>query len=104
MLLDYLEEINRLAREPSWYNAATHNCTTTIRHHVQNVARRNPWDWRILVNGRIDELGYERGTIDTSLPFDELRRRSAISEKARSAAAGQFSEQIREGLPGPTGE
>ena len=104
MLLDYLEEINRLAREPKWYNAATNNCTTTIRRHVQNVDRQNPWDWRILVNGRIDELGYERGTIDTSLPFDELRRRSAITEKARSANVAEFSGRIREGLPGPTGE
>ncbi len=104
VLLDYLEEINRLAREPKWYNAATNNCTTTIRRHVQNVDRQNPWDWRILVNGRIDELGYERGTVDTSLPFDELRRRSAITEKARSANAAEFSERIREGLPDPTGE
>jgi hypothetical protein len=59
---------------------------------------------RILVNGHIDELGYERGTIDTSLPFDELRRRSAISEQARSANAEHFSARIRDGLPGMTPE
>jgi hypothetical protein len=100
VLLDYLEEINRLARDPTWYNAATHNCTTTIRHHVQHVAPGNPWNWRILVNGQIDELGYMRGTINTSLPFAELRQRSAITGKAK--AAGQdlrFSQRIREDLP-----
>ncbi len=101
VLIDYLEEINRLAEKPRWYNAATHNCTTTIRHHIQHVAANNPWDWRILVNGRIDELGYERGTVDTSLPFPELRRRSAISEKAKRADRDpDFSQRIREGLPG----
>jgi len=101
LLVDYLNEINRLAREPDWYNAATHNCTTTIRRHMQAVSAGNPWDWRILVNGRIDELGYERGTIETSLPFAELRRRSAISERAKLAdPEADFSEWIRAGLPG----
>ncbi len=53
------------------------------------------------MNGYIDELGYERGTIDTSLPFDELRRRSDITQKARAAGdAPDFSARIREGLPG----
>ncbi|UCE85767.1 MAG: DUF4105 domain-containing protein [Deltaproteobacteria bacterium] len=100
VLLDYIDEINRLAKEPKWYNALTQNCTTTIRHHVQHVAPGNPWDWRILVNGRIDELGYMRGTINTSLPFEKMRERSAIGDAARAADANPgFSARIREGLP-----
>jgi hypothetical protein len=99
VLLDYLEEINRLAERPRWYNAASQNCTTSIRHHAQNVSASRPFDWRVLVNGRIDQLGYERGTIDTSLPFEELRRRSAISEKAKHVPVESFSAGIREGLP-----
>ncbi len=52
------------------------------------------------MNGYIDELGYERGTIDTSLPFDELRRRSDITEKGKAAGnAPDFSRKIRAGLP-----
>ncbi len=101
VLMDYLETINELAEEPRWYNALLHNCTTMIRYHIQNVAAANPWNWRILVNGKLDELGYMRGTIDTSLPFEDLRRRSAISGKARAAEdAPDFSRRIREGLPG----
>jgi hypothetical protein len=101
VLLDYLEEINRLAERPRWYNAATHNCTTTIRHHVQQVAPGNPWNWRILVNGSIDELGYMRGTITNSIPFAELRQRSEITERAKAAERDPgFSRRIREGLPG----
>jgi len=101
VLLDYLKEMNALAEAPRWYNAATHNCTTMIRHHTKNVAAENPWDWRILVNGRIDALGYERGTIPDDLPFAELRARSDITERARAAGddAG-FSQRIRVGLPG----
>ncbi len=101
VLLDYLAEINELAERPKWYNAATHNCTTTIRHHVQHVAPGNPWDWRILVNGKIDRLGYERGNVDTSLPFEDLRARSAVSERALAMdRAADFSTEIRAGLPG----
>jgi len=101
ILLDYLAEVNRLAERPRWYNALTHNCTTVIRHHVQNVSPGNPWNWRILANGYLDELGYERGTIDTRLPFPELRARSEITAKAQAADQDPaFSQRIREGLPG----
>lgn len=102
ILLDYLAEINALHEAPAWYNAATHNCTTTIRHHVRHVARGHPFDYRILVNGRLDELGYERGNVDTRLSFETLRKRSDIGERARAAAgASDFSSRIREGLPNP---
>ena len=101
MLLDYLKEINRLDARPQWYNALIHNCTTTIRNHALDVGTSQPFDWRFLANGRIDELGYERGMIDTRLPFAELRRRSDITAKAKAAyAGGDFSQRIREGLPG----
>ncbi len=100
LVLDYLAEVNQLARAPRWYNALTHNCTTEIRHHVQQVARGNPFDWRILANGRLDELGYQRRQINTDMPFAELRRRSNITAKAKAAGdRDDFSALIREGLP-----
>jgi len=103
VLLDYFEEINRLAVRPRWYNAFRYNCTTAIRHHVQSVSPGRPFDWRILVNGRLDELGYERGSIDTSLPFGELRRLSNITQRAKAIEGdSEFSARIREGLPGRT--
>ena len=101
VLLDYLKEVNHLAASPRWYNALIHNCTTTIRQHAVNVSAGRPLDWRVFANGHIDELGYERGQIDTSLPFAELRRRSDITGKAKAAyVGGDFSKAIREGLPG----
>lgn len=103
MLLDYLEEINRLAERPEWYNAFTHNCTTTIRLHSQHIGEGRPWDWRILLNGRLDELGYEQGRLDTSMPFPELKAKSEITEKAKAAGtAPDFFRLIREGLPDPS--
>jgi hypothetical protein len=100
LLMDYLKIANELAVRPQWYNALTHNCTTTIRRHAQHVAPGNPFDWRILVNGKLDELGYERGTIDTGIPFDELRRLSNVTERAKAAdQSPEFSNLIRQGLP-----
>jgi len=102
LLLDYLREINRLAESPDWYNAITHNCTTTIQHHADQIAAGQPWSWKLILNGYVDELGWERGMIDTSLPFAELRRRSEITEKAKAAFGDPaFSRRIREGLPDP---
>jgi hypothetical protein len=102
LLLDYLADVNRLAEHPRWYNALTHNCSTTIRYHVQHVSPGRPWDWRILANGYVDELAYERGAIDTKLPFAELRAHSDVTERAKAADRDpDFSQRIREGLPCP---
>jgi hypothetical protein len=98
-LRSYLEEVNRLVERPRWYNAFTHNCTTTIRFHVQQAGVHNPWNWRILVNGKGDELLYSRGTINTSLPFADVRALSDITGKAKAADREEnFSRRIREGL------
>jgi hypothetical protein len=101
VLIDYLEEVEHLAHHPRWYNAFSQNCTTTIRMHLQHVGLARALDWRLFANGRLDELMYERGTIDTSLPLAELRRRSEITEEAKAAGtAPDFSRRIREGVPG----
>ena len=46
-----------------------------------------PWNWRILLNGKGDELLYERGFIDRSLPFGELKARSLVNPQAKAAGA-----------------
>jgi hypothetical protein len=55
--------------------AVTANCTTSIR---TQRPRNEPasWDWRILVNGKGDELFYKRHLIATGdLPFSEIMQR-----------------------------
>jgi hypothetical protein len=100
LLVDYLRAVNHLAEHPRWYNALTQNCTTTIREHAQNAWGAGQFDWRLLANGRLDQLLYERGEINTRLPFDELRARSNITESAKLADdSPDFSMRIRQGLP-----
>lgn len=100
ILLAYLKEINRLTNEPKWYNALSHNCTTTIRLHVSDVVPGIPHDWRWLANGHMDELFYELGVVNRDYPFAELKKLSYINPKARAVPPdGDFSGMIRKGLP-----
>ena len=100
LFLDYLRRANELHERAEWYNALTDNCTTAIRTQ-RAAADRAPLDWRMLLNGHLDELLYERGAIATNLPFAELKKLSNINARARAAdGAVDFSEQIRRGLPG----
>src|SRR5580658_7042152 len=99
LLVDYLDEVNSLADHPEWYNALTQNCTTTIRGHTQHIGAAGSFDWRLLANGHLDELLYERGQIDTSLPFAEIKVRSDITDKAKAADdSPDFSAKIRQDL------
>jgi hypothetical protein len=100
LLLGYLKEVNRLAQHPKWYNALSHNCTTTIRLHVDDVVPGIPHDWRWLANGHLDELLYELGVVNHDLPFAEFKQRSYINPKAQAVPRdGDFSAMIRKGLP-----
>ena len=100
--LEYINRINQLHERPEWYNAIMDSCTTSIRAQIPR-AERAMWDWRMLFNGRLDELLYERGRLDTSMPFPELKKASLINQKARAAGGDpNFSTLIRQGLPGMT--
>jgi hypothetical protein len=100
LFLDYVHRINELRDRAEWYNAITDNCTTGIRAQ-RAAADRAPWDWRMLINGHLDEMLYEHGTIINNLPFAELKKLSHINPQARAAdKAVDFPQQIRKGLPG----
>lgn len=98
--LDYVGQINTLHQRPRWYHAITANCTTSIRaQHSQSG--RIPWNWRILLNGKLDEMMYHRGLFAGDLPFTELKQRVHINERARAAGqSSAYSRAIRDGVPG----
>jgi hypothetical protein len=85
LLLDYVKTINGLVDEPVWYNALLDNCTTSIQRHVRDVnPKGSPLNWRLIVNGYLPELLYARGSIDTSMPFEELKKLSYIDPRAKA--------------------
>jgi hypothetical protein len=100
LFLEFLEKINRLAERPEFYNTLVTNCTTSIWLHARVVSGRPPLSWKVLVSGYAPELLFESGKLDSSLPFDELKRRSRINDLAMAAGkADDFSQRIRAHLP-----
>lgn len=100
LLLIYLERINQLADHPEWYHLLSNSCTINIIRYANAAGRQGRFDFRHLFNGLMDSYLYHSGRVDTTLPFDELRRRSLIN-KAAQAADGDpdFSQRIRAALP-----
>ncbi len=102
VFLDYLREINELAERPRWYNTLTTNCTTAIMTHLRVNPDHAPMSWKVLLSGYAPQYAWERGALDTRLPFEELKARSRINDVAQAAdQAPDFSQRIREGLPVP---
>ena len=101
VLLESIATQNRLREEPRFYNVVTANCTTSLRAQTP-AQRRAPFDWRLLVNGRLDELVHERGAfLPDDLSFPDLRERALINAAARVLpATPDFSHLIRLDRPG----
>jgi hypothetical protein len=102
LFLDYFREINELREHPAWYNSLTTNCTTNVLMHTRVNPGDHSYSWKILLSGYAPLYAYERGRLDTSLPFEELKRRSHVNAAAQAAdQAPDFSQRIRAGLPRP---
>jgi hypothetical protein len=103
LLLVYLDRINALADRPEFYHLLSNSCTINIIRYANAAGRPGRFDIRHLLNGLIDSYLYHSGRVDTTLPFDELRRRSLINKAAREAVqAPDFSQRIRASLPTPS--
>jgi len=94
LFLEFVRRIDELHERPEFYNVLTANCTTSVRM-MRAPSERIPFDYRMLLNGKADELLYERGALDQSLPFAELKQRARVPRTSGDAAG--FSERIRSG-------
>jgi hypothetical protein len=102
LFLQYIGKINQLKAQPEFYNTLTTNCTTDVWFLVRTLSDRFPLDWRVLLSGYFPEYAYDLGSLDTSLPFAELKALSLINDKAHAADQDpDFSARIRAGLPRP---
>ncbi len=100
LLMNYLARISSLQREPEFYNAATNNCTTNVYVHYKSFLSFLHFNYKVLLSGYFASQAYDLGALDTSLPYEELKKRSHIDAKAQAVTDDQdFSAAIREGLP-----
>jgi hypothetical protein len=94
---EYANSINSLAAQPRWYHGLTTNCTTSIyaqgRGHIK-------WDRRMLFNGALDRLMYDRKLLDQDLPFETLKKKSWVNDIANAAPEDGFGDHVRRNLPG----
>ncbi len=97
LFLQSVEALNNLKESPRWYHVVTANCTTSLRTQTPEKSRRQ-FDIRLLLNGKLDELLYERGDlIHDGIEFQQLRKEALINEKAQAAHHSfDFSKLIRE--------
>src|SRR5215472_10402725 len=100
LFMIYLNRINELADRPEYYHLLSNSCTINIIRYANAAGRAGRFDIRHLLNGLIDSYLYHSGRVNTTLDFDELRRRSLINGVAEAADnAPDFSERIRASLP-----
>jgi hypothetical protein len=103
LFVEYLKRANLLRQHPQWYNALTENCTTVIVRQMAalRLGPHAPFDWRYILNGRMDQMEYERGNLAGNLPFAELKKSAYVNPAAHAAGdSPDFSRRIREDRPG----
>ncbi|MGE0610315.1 MAG: DUF4105 domain-containing protein, partial [Pirellulales bacterium] len=74
MFVNVMERVNKLSKQPEFYESIANNCTTNIANHINHVMPgKIPFNPKLLLNGYSDELAYQVGLIDTRLKFPEAR-------------------------------
>ena len=95
--------VNQIADAPEFYNTLTDNCTTCLAYSGQAIVPPNSFDYRLLLNGYVDQMAYENGWIASDDPFEETRKRHHINKYVRDKFdIAHFSRRIRPHLPQPT--
>ncbi len=100
LFLAYVDEANRLEREPRFYHTIGGNCTTLVYLMMQRIVGRLPLDLRLLFSGYLPQYVYRLGALDGRYPFAQLHAAGRITERARASGGAAFSADIRRGVPG----
>ena len=83
LFLDVIGRVNKLYREPEFYDTLANNCTTNIRNHINHLRPDAiPYDYRVLLPGYSDRLAYDLGLIERHGSFEETRLRARVNYQA----------------------
>ncbi len=98
LFLSMIQRVNELHDKPEFYNLLTNTCTTNIVRHVNEISETKvPFSYRVFMPGYSDKLAYDLGLLDTTLPYDQIRKAYQINDKAmKYATSSYFSIKIRE--------
>ena len=97
MFVDVMGRVNKLVREPEFYNTITNNCTTNIRNHVNHLLPdKVPYNYHVLLPGYAPEMAYDLGLIEKKGTFEETKAAAKVNYNAYLYADDpQFSRKIR---------
>ncbi len=97
LFTDVMDRVNKLYKEPEFYDTLTNNCTTNIVRHINRLQpNRVPYTYQVLLPGHSDRLAYDLGLLDTRLSFEQTKQLAWVNERAeRFAEAPDFSDKIR---------
>jgi hypothetical protein len=85
LLIKLLDFANEIAKEPTFYNTLTDNCTTEVWMLTDTLGKGKPLDWRIFSSGYLPDALYDLAILDTSRPLQTLRDEGHILPRAREA-------------------
>jgi len=97
LFISMLKRTNSLYEKPEFYNTLFESCTNTIGDHVisEGIFKVPFWERKFL-SGDVDRRMYNLGLLDTTQPFDTLRQKAKINDRALAADTDMdFSEKIR---------
>lgn len=93
----YLEVINEIHDRPEFYHLLSNNCTVNILKNAERAGGKKDWNIRYLLNGLLDHYLFNKGLMNSDLPFDELRQKAHINAVANEADKDpDFSARIRQ--------
>jgi hypothetical protein len=93
----FMEDVQAVAARPRFYNTLTDNCLTGLLRHAGGLGFLESWvDYRVWLPGYSAGLAYEKGLLDTDVPFEELRSRARIDPVLVGIDDPAFSARIRD--------
>lgn len=95
--LRYVELLNSLKEKPQFYSTATTNCTTGVLDLALDLDSHLKYSWKILLSGHAASFLYDIDSLDRSVSFEALQKRSRVNERAHLAGRTRerFSELLR---------
>lgn len=95
LFLSYVDRGNNLARNPSFYNTLTANCTTVVFDMVRLIVPTIPLDARVLLSGRLPSYIYDLGGFGHDVTLSDIIARAPVTERAQKIERENFSRLIR---------
>jgi hypothetical protein len=92
----FMQDVQAVAARPRFYNTLADNCFTGLLRHAAGLGFLESWgDYRTWLPGYSAGLAYEKGLLDTAVPFDELRSQARIDPATVGIDDPAFSARIR---------